>query len=171
MLGIKRFLTSSFGLGWLPIAPGTWGSLGPVGIFALLYYLGVKPGPMRYAMIIVALLSSIICVLCSPASIKAAGRKDPGEVVVDEAAGQAITLMFILPSAYAMPQVAIAAGGSFLLFRLFDIIKPYPCKLLEKFPAGWGILADDLMAGLYGGIVLLLAQVVYLKVSDVTPPA
>jgi phosphatidylglycerophosphatase A len=84
--------------------------------------------------------------------IAATGKSDPGEVVVDEVAGQAITFLAI--GALPVKQVWLAAAGGFALFRIFDIAKPWPIRKLETLPKGWGILADDLLAGVYAWIVL-----------------
>ena len=81
----------------------------------------------------------------------ATGKKDPGLIVADEVAGQAITMLVI--ALLAPDNICNTTVLGFALFRLFDILKPWPCKRLEKLPAGAGILADDLMAGVYGGIV------------------
>ncbi|MBW8001416.1 MAG: phosphatidylglycerophosphatase A [Planctomycetes bacterium] len=153
-MNTKRLLTSCFGLGWLPIAPGTWGSLPPTAIFAGLCYFGVSPLTVSIVMLVLILAGSVICVKFAPASIDATGKIDPGEVVADELAGQAVT--FVYASAYVVGfnQILITAILGFLLFRVFDIIKPWPIRKLEKFPKGWGILADDLLAGVYAAIIL-----------------
>jgi undecaprenyl-diphosphatase len=108
-------------------------------------------------MAVFILAASIICVSLAPAAIAATGKNDPGEVVVDEVAGQAVTFLFIVPflSAFTTGQICTTAVFGFLLFRWFDITKPWPVRKLEKYPAGWGILADDLLAGVYAGIALI----------------
>ena len=106
-----------------------------------------------------ALAGSIICVKFAPYVIAATGNTDPREVVADELAGQAVTFLFITffcPETLSSRQLWIITAGGFLLFRLFDIAKPFPIRKLEKLPEGWGVLADDLLAGVYAGIVLLL---------------
>jgi len=167
---MKRLLTSCFGLGWLPLAPGTWGSLPPTIIFALMCHFGASSLFILITMAVLALAGSIVCVKCAPAVIAVAGKSDPGEIVVDEFAGQAVTFLAIgfLVSAkcplgtglaietFSTRQIWITAVLGFLLFRVFDIAKPWPIRRFEKLPEGWGILADDLMAGLYAGIALLL---------------
>ena len=156
---MKRLLASCFGLGRLPVAPGTFGSLPPVAVFALLRFFDGPAALSAAAMAVLALAGSVICVICSPAVIKAAGSQDPREVGADEFAGQSVT--FIIVSAVAVgalngSRTFLPAGGGFLLFRLFDIVKPWPIRKLEKLPGGWGILADDLLAGVYAGIALLV---------------
>ena len=154
---MKRLAASGFGLGWLPLAPGSWGSLPPAIIFALMSCFNVSSTIIIIVMGVLALAGSVICVKCAPASIEATGDTDPNEVVADEIAGQAITFVF------AGASMAVAASGvwgltlgGFFLFRLFDVIKPCPARRLEKLPQGWGILADDIVAGLYAAIALVL---------------
>ena len=151
-MDMKRLLTSCFGLGRLPVAPGTWGSLPVAMIFGLMGHFHVSPLTMSIVMAAVALVSSAICVGYAPAAIAATGKSDPGEVVVDELAGQAMTFLAI--GAMPVKQVWLVAGGGFALFRIFDIAKPWPIRKLETLPKGWGILADDLLAGVYAWIVL-----------------
>jgi len=105
-------------------------------------------------MALLILVGSFLCIECASVTITATGKTDPPEVVVDEFAGQALTLVFTC--ALTNPPVLAATIGGFLLFRLFDIAKPWPIRKLEKLPQGWGILADDLLAGVYAGIALLI---------------
>lgn len=143
--------TTCLGLGKLPVAPGTWGSLPPVVLFmaAGIWFGGTA------AIAVVALLLAGGCaatVFCSPSMIAATGRKDPGRIVSDEVAGQSLTLLLmqmIAPNAGFCLTAAIGFG----LFRVFDILKPWPCRRLEGLPAGWGILADDLAAGVWAAAV------------------
>ena len=151
---MKRLLVSCFGLGRLPIAPGTWGSIPVAVAFGLLCYFGISGTSMLVILAVLALLGSVVCVKCSPERIAATGNSDPGEVVADEFAGQAVTFM---PVVYvSASNFWIVAIAGFLLFRIFDVVKPWPIRRLEKFPAGWGILLDDLLAGVYAGVVLLI---------------
>ncbi len=155
---MKRLVTSCFGLGRLPLAPGTWGSLPPVAIFALMWHFDTSPAVISIVMAALALAGSVICVKFAPAAIAATGRADPREVVADEFAGQAVTFLaipFLTTAAISTKQIWAAAVLGFLLFRLFDIVKPWPIRKLEKLPKTWGILADDLLAGVYASIALL----------------
>lgn len=151
---MKRLLTSCFGLGMLPIAPGTWGSLPSMLIFALLVSMGISNNYLLLVMLVLTLAGSIVCVGFAPAAIARTGKNDPSEVVADEFAGQAVTFMFacFMPINY----ICTTAIAGFLLFRVFDVFKPWPIRKLEKFPKGWGILADDLLAGVYAGAALFL---------------
>jgi phosphatidylglycerophosphatase A len=156
---MKRLLASCFGLGRLPLAPGTWGSLPVVVIFGLMCQFNLSGPSISIVMAAMALAGSVICVKFAPAAIAATGKNDPGEVVADELAGQAVTFLvipFFIPVILTTGQICIITSGGFLLFRLFDIVKPWPIRKLEKLPEGWGVLADDLLAGVYAAIVLLI---------------
>ena len=158
---MKRLLTSCFGLGLLPYAPGTWGSVPPAVMYDLLGYLGATPVTMAIVMAAFILAGAIICVRFAPAVISTTGKNDPREVVADEVAGQAVTFLAVAPliGTFSTAQICLTTAVGFALFRLFDITKPWPIRKLEKFPAGWGILADDLLAGVYAGIGLLIFSV------------
>ncbi len=156
---MKRLLTSCFGLGWLPAAPGTWGSLPPVLLFALMCHFGSATAAISIAMIVSALAGSIVCIKFAPVVIAATNETDPREVVADEFSGQAVTFLFI--AAVTISNIWVAGLLGFLLFRLFDILKPWPIRRLEKLPKGWGILADDLLAGVFAGITSLVCLVLW----------
>ncbi len=156
---MRRLLASCFGLGRLPVAPGTWGSLPVAIIFGLMCQFHVSGILISIVMAALAIAGSIICVKFAPVVIRATGKDDPGEVVSDELAGQAVTFLFIpflTLETFSTGQIWVTTVVGFLLFRLFDIAKPWPIRKLEKLPEGWGVLADDLLAGVYAGIVLLL---------------
>jgi len=154
---MKRLFTSCFGLGRLPVAPGTWGSLPPAVVFGLMCSLNAPPVAISIVMAALVLAGSVVCVAFAPAAIAATGKNDPSEVVADELAGQAVTFLlspFLAIGTASQKEVWITALAGFVLFRIFDISKPWPISKLEKFPAGWGILADDLLAGVFAWIVL-----------------
>lgn len=159
---MRRLFTSCFGVGWLPIAPGTWGSLPVAMIFTVLSLLSTPPAITAVVMVVLGLAGSVVCVRFAPEIIVKTGKSDPPEVVADEFAGETITFLIICfakiekVSSYEICVISILG---FLLFRFFDILKPWPIRKLEKLPKGWGILADDLLAGIYAGIVLLLFQI------------
>lgn len=162
--------TSCFGLGRLPVAPGTWGSLPPVIVFALMCYLNASAGTISIIMAALALAGSVICVKFAPAIVVSTGKTDPREVVADEFAGQAITFLvisFLIAGPLPAGQIWIITLLGFVVFRLFDIVKPWPIRKLEKLPNGWGILSDDLLAGVYAGIAVVLCHTIglieYLK--------
>lgn len=149
-------LTSCFGLGLIPLAPGTWGSLFPAVVFMAAGILW-DANTAAMAMVILLVAGSVITIVCAPKIIGLCGSNDPGQIVSDEVAGQALTLLLvqiIVPAA----GFCVTSAAGFGLFRLFDIVKPYPCRRLEKLPAGWGILADDLAAGLWAAIVWIVLR-------------
>ncbi len=156
---MRRLLVSCFGLGWLPVAPGTYGSLPPVIIFGLLCHFGVSAISMAVTMAVLALAGSVVCVKFAPAIIAATGKTDPREVVADEFSGQSVTFLFI--AAGQISNIWVAGLLGFLLFRFFDILKPWPIRKLEKLPEGWGVLSDDLLAGVFAGIVSLVCLVLW----------
>ena len=156
---MKRLLTSCFGLGWLPVAPGSWGSLPSAIIFGLACYFGGSAAIPVLLMIALVIAGSFVCVKFSHVAVAATGNKDPNEVVADEVAGQALTFLampLLMADAPGQQIVSVVVLGYFL-FRLFDTVKPWPSYRLEELPAGWGILADDLMAGVYAGIALFVS--------------
>jgi phosphatidylglycerophosphatase A len=144
---LALLLATWFGCGYWPWGPGTAGSLAAVVIATVLHYYLV---PLR------TVLSVLIAALLLPAiwsSTRAArllNRKDPGSVVIDEVLGQWLTLL----GATALYWKALLAG--FVLFRVFDIWKPWPVRQFEKLPEGSGIVADDLAAGVYGALILYI---------------
>ncbi|HEX9424186.1 MAG TPA: phosphatidylglycerophosphatase A [Pyrinomonadaceae bacterium] len=150
------------GVGYLPLAPGTWGSLLAVGIY-LLVRIGITWQPTNTLPIVgpSGFLAGQILVIAivTCCGIWAASRtervlkiKDPGKVVVDEVAGQFIALLPLpLTRIGSWPVLVIIA---FLLFRFFDIVKPYPARKLESLRGGLGIMADDLVAGAYAAIIV-----------------
>ncbi len=134
---------SSFGfVGFCPIAPGTAGSAAALLLVGALRLAGT---PAAEAAAIIAVM--VAGVWSAGVTERHLGVEDPGIVVIDEVAGMLITLAFV-PAGWG----SVAIG--FVLFRLFDIIKPFPCSRAERLPGGWGIVADDVVAGLYGNLVL-----------------
>jgi phosphatidylglycerophosphatase A len=140
-----------FGAGIGKPGPGTYGSVAAVllwGAFAWLAH--PTPHVLLIALLVGIALSLILGVPAATIAARESGRHDPGFVVIDEVAGQWITLLFSPPDW----QHALIA---LVLFRLFDITKPFPIRRLERLPEGWGIVFDDVAAGLYAlGIASLL---------------
>jgi phosphatidylglycerophosphatase A len=132
-----------FGAGFGKPGPGTWGSVAAVLLWAV-YAWALRPSP--YALLVVLLIGiGLALILGVPAATivaRESGRKDPQFVVIDEVAGQWIALLF---SPFDWRHALIAL----VLFRLFDITKPFPVRQLESLPEGWGIVFDDVAAGLY----------------------
>lgn len=153
---MRRQLLTCFGLGNLKPAPGTWGSLPPVILaFALVCVIDQS---MRWQidviLFLVALCFSIACIKFGDHAEEIFKTKDPSQVVADEVAGQSIPLLFLpwyLQTDYLNNAILVAIA--FISFRFFDILKPPPASGLQKLPAGWGILVDDLIAGIYALII------------------
>ena len=151
------------GVGYLPIAPGTWGSLLAVGLF-LLARMGLSkanaPGIYAFPAIglLAILLVTFIGIWAASRTERVLRMKDPGKVVIDEVAGQWIALLpLTLAGTVRLPWLVIIA---FLLFRLFDIVKPYPARKMESLKGGLGIMADDLVAGVYAAVLVAGAVVI-----------
>jgi phosphatidylglycerophosphatase A len=140
---------STWGVGYLPLMPGTFGSLVGLGIFLLLSSL-----PLQVLAIIVVTWAGI---WAASRTERILGMKDPGKVVVDEVAGQMIALLPVWAFVGGLYKTSIII--SFTLFRLFDIFKPYPARKFESLRGGLGIMADDLVAGVYAALLVSLFAV------------
>jgi len=153
---VRKLLLTGLGTGHLPIAPGTWGSAGACIVFiAVAFAAGGQQICLTGTMLILAAAATLICGFLGRWAEADFGRKDPGQVTLDEWAGQAIALCW-LPLGAGPWGWIVATGAAFVAFRAFDIIKPPPIRRLEKLPGGWGIVADDLLAGVYANITLQL---------------
>jgi phosphatidylglycerophosphatase A len=139
------------GVGYLPLIPGTFGSLLGVGIFLLL-------SRTAGGLVISILAFTFAGIWAASRTEELAGRKDPGKVVVDEVAGQ---LIATLPLAFFTQWTMIAVMVSFILFRFFDIVKPYPANRFERLKGGLGIMCDDLVAGVYAAAILTILITVF----------
>jgi len=140
---IIHILATGFGAGLSPAAPGTAGTLVGILICLLCYPLA---WPLR--LLFVVAISAVSIYVAGQAEILY-GKTDDQRIVIDEIAGLQVTM---LPVAITGLHLCIA----FVLFRIFDIWKPFPLDHFQKFPGGWGVVADDLGAGIYGGLILLL---------------
>lgn len=136
------------GAGLLRPAPGTWGSI-VAALPALGLLLVVEPGPARWVLLAGVVLATLAAVWCTPAATARFGVSDPSQVVIDEVAGTWLAIAVMPASLLADPLLAVGAG--FVLFRVFDIAKPWPIGWCEHLPGGWGIMADDLAAGALAG--------------------
>ncbi|MFN3323661.1 MAG: phosphatidylglycerophosphatase A [Bryobacteraceae bacterium] len=138
-----------FGCGHAPVAPGTVGSLGGLAVAAL---LGWRFGWEPLHFLALAAVFTIPAIWASGVVARQVQGKDPGLVVVDEVVGQWVALA----GASVLDWKSLAAA--FVLFRFFDVVKPPPARQLESLPGGIGIVADDLMAGVYAALVLYAAR-------------
>jgi len=165
---VSLAIATAFGLGYIPKAPGTFGSLGGLALSIAILWLGVPrywdinllrggvnfwtagwgPSTADYA---VTLAIAVLGVYVADQASKFSGTKDPQFVVIDEVAGQLITLI-------GAPLTWQSLLTGLILFRAFDIVKPPPVRQLERLPEGTGIVIDDVGAGLYGLIIMHLLR-------------
>jgi len=144
---VRNFLIKSFatvlGVGFLPVAPGTWATV--VGV-AIAYCLG-RNLP-AYTILLLVLL--VLGIMTTGIVEKQVNQKDPGFVVIDEVVGVMIAL-------WGLPLIWPVMICGFFLFRAFDMFKIYPINKLEAQAGGWGIMLDDCMAGVYTNLILRIA--------------
>jgi len=142
MKTIAGLTATFFGAGYFPFAPGTFASFEA----ALLYaFLGRRIPPLPYLLILAALF--LLGTVAADVFARLLKQKDPRPIVIDEIVGQGIAL-FSAPAGWGW------IAGGFILFRLFDVLKPWPIRKLERLPGGWGIMADDVAAGAASALVL-----------------
>jgi phosphatidylglycerophosphatase A len=136
-----RVIGSAFGLGYAPFAPGTVGSAGA----ALLYlYLPAIREPI---LLVPMILLSVALGVWAGGVMEEEYGEDPSQAVIDEVAGQWISLLFI-------PFSPITVLLAFILFRFFDVLKPGPVDWAQRLPGGWGIMSDDVLAGIFANLSL-----------------
>ena len=175
--GIKDYFSlavTTFGVGYLPVAPGTYGSVVGVIIYLAVAWaeaeIAISLGQHGWRFENIAacghavnlLLLVIFCLFgiwAAGRSTELFGNSDPSQAVVDEVIGQLIVFLFV---PFGISLYLVLAG--FLLFRLFDIWKPYPIDDLQSLPAGIGICADDFLAGVYGGVCLAVIYAITLTI-------
>ena len=134
-MNMWQFVATFFYLGKLPIMPGSWGSLGALILWIFL--------PISYSMqLMVIIILFTVGIISSKKMADATNDHDPSEVVIDEATGMGITL-FMLPHSISIYTLA------FILFRIFDIFKPSFIYRVQNLPGGWGIMLDDVLAGIF----------------------
>jgi len=143
------FLATAAYTGYFPIAPGTVGSAVGLAVYALVWWSG---SPLVEISVILLLFAA--GVWAGTAAERYFGGIDPGPIVLDEVVGMLITLAFI-------PVGWTGAVAGFVLFRLFDVIKPFPAGRLEKLHGGLGVMADDAMAAVYANVSLRLLMTVF----------
>ncbi len=155
-LDFRTMALTTAGLGFLRPAPGTWGSVPPVAIVALMLWLGIAMPIVTGVTIGLMLAASVTCVAFGVYAESRFGAKDAAEVVADETAGVCLPVLVVILDQSASPERWVALAGAFVLFRLFDIAKPWPMRRLEQLPFGWGVLLDDLVAGVYAAILIMV---------------
>jgi len=139
---IASLLATWFGCGLVPKGPGTAGALGGL---LVAYFVPVSPWILTAIFLIPGIWAADV-------HARVTGRKDPQDVVIDEVLGQWITLAAAVHTSTWQAWLL-----AFVLFRFFDIAKPWPIRRVEKFPGGYGIIFDDLLAGVFGAVVMRVA--------------
>jgi phosphatidylglycerophosphatase A len=148
-------IATFFGIGRLKPGPGTYASVAAVLLWAVAARgVHLAPRALLAALVAGIALALVLGVPASTITARESGIHDPGFVVIDEVIGQWIALLFCPPD-WAHALIALA------LFRLFDILKPPPVRQLERLPEGWGIVFDDVAAGLYALGIASLVRLVY----------
>jgi len=138
---INVLISTLFGAGYISKAPGTVGSM----LAAVVYYFAPGDFNMWFFLGYILIMSLISVFFISEAE-KVLGH-DNGMIIIDEFWGYMVAVLFL-------PKTLFVVIAAFVLFRIFDIFKPEPVDMLQKLPAGWGVMVDDLMAGVYANIVL-----------------
>jgi phosphatidylglycerophosphatase A len=141
---LSKIISTFFGVGYFPVAPGTLTSL--LVVLAYKFYLYKLSWPLYFSIIFLLFL---IGVYTSSKFASDLSKKDPRKIVIDEACGQLLVL-------FRMSDAWFPVLSCFILFRVFDIFKPYPIKKVETLPSGWGIMMDDLVAAIYAGVIVNL---------------
>ncbi len=138
-----------FGIGRLKPGPGTWASAATTLLWFFLSFFFIPPSARTSATILAAAFVTLIGIPAATRFARASGLKDPQPVVIDEVAGQLVALI-------AVPLAWQTFLAGLILFRVFDILKPFPIRRLERLPEGTGIVVDDLGAGLYALAIMHL---------------
>lgn len=152
MKNLYRLTANGFGAGLLPIAPGTWGAA--LAALLALPLMWATPPAARLVLIVLSIVFSFICAKAVDMFADEWG-KDPGHVVADEMVGMWLTLV-------GNPLTLGNFALGFLLFRFFDIAKPLGVRRLESVPGGWGVVLDDVLAGVYANIVLQIVNLYFM---------
>ena len=149
----KRFVATGFYAGFSPFAPGTFGSV--IGLLIAVICFRIALHPAVY--LLLTMLIFLLGLVSSNALVKELKQDDPQVIVVDEIVGVLITFVGFL-------SLNVFTGiAGFILFRLFDILKPYPIRKLEQIPGGLGVMMDDVLAGLYSNLCLQVLTRVLIK--------
>jgi len=148
---VAHVLAVWFGCGHLPLAPGTWGTLGAVPLYLLLRPHG------RAAVAAAAIVLTGVGVWAAGRVVVNRDTKDPQIVCLDEVAGVLITWL-------GASATVVGCVAGFVVFRVLDQLKPWPARAAERWPGGWGVMMDDVWAGLWGALLLIAARTLGLPV-------
>lgn len=152
---LLKFIATGGGIGYFPIAQGTMGALLALILFGIL----PTPNPILF-LSITSVLTAVGIYAASVVEQEVVSRlgsgagRDPGIIVIDEIVGMLIAFI-------AIPKTTKFLIISFFLFRLFDIIKPFPARQSERLPGGWGIMMDDIIAGIYANLMIQLGRWIF----------
>ena len=160
---LALFIASGFGSGFIPFAPGTFGSLVGSFIVYLLVSLPAWDAPLlQNVLVLASLLLAALGIWSAARAERILGRKDASQIVIDEVCGQVISFVFIARALVKPgPQLLCWLVIGFGLFRLFDIFKPYPINELQHLNGGLGVMMDDIFAGIYAALVLSLLTYIW----------
>lgn len=150
---LAMLFASAFYIGFIPGAPGTYASIATTLVFFLICHFTQQLVPALHLSTVC--LISLIGVLAASRASRSTGTDDPSFIVIDEVAGQLLTFLFLPVNAFNLILGTVA-------FRLFDIWKPFPIRKLESLGGGAGIMADDLLAGVYGNLLLQAINLLFL---------
>ena len=152
---LARIISTGLGVGYFPVAPGTMGSLA----ILILYWICPEIGSSQLLLVICGL--SVVGIYVATVTENEMKTRlgqdkgiDPGIIVIDEIIGMLIALL-------AIPKASIFLIAAFVLFRIFDITKPFPARKMEKLHGGWGIVLDDVVAGIYANIVIQIGRLFF----------
>ncbi|HKA23094.1 MAG TPA: phosphatidylglycerophosphatase A [Blastocatellia bacterium] len=153
-------IATGFGAGFVPVAPGTVGAIEGIAIYLIVRSIVVGQLTLFLGLIILNIGLFLLGVWASTKTCGVIGTADPHQIVIDEISGQLIALTpLALLSTLSLPGLIIG----FALFRVFDIFKPYPIRRLERLPKGFGVMADDALAGIYAAALLWCGQLFFLR--------
>jgi phosphatidylglycerophosphatase A len=149
---LAMLFASAFYIGFIPGAPGTYASITTTLVFFLICHFTRHLIPALHLSTVC--LISLIGILAASRASSITGSDDPSFIVIDEVAGQLVTFLFLPPNVWNLTLGTVA-------FRLFDIWKPYPIRKLESLSGGAGIMADDLLAGVYANLLLQIINLLF----------
>ncbi len=154
MKSFYKFMASGFGVGWLPVAPGTWGAAEAILLLVPFMWFNIPPSVFTLFLSLLIILFTWIGVKSVDYLQKEWGE-DPKQVVIDEMIGVWIAIL-------GLPLTSFNLIAGFILFRFFDIAKPLGVRQLESIEGGWGVMLDDVLAGVYANVVL---QIIILSIQ------
>lgn len=152
---LAKIISTGFGVGYFPLAPGTMGSLAAL----IVYWICPEVTPLQLAIIILGIAAiGIYAATITEREMKTKlgqnSGTDPGIVVIDEVVGMLIALLFV-------PKTTLFLIAAFILFRIFDIAKPFPARRMERLHGGWGIMLDDVIAGVYANLAIQIGRAIF----------